>query len=147
MVPITMNNATLSYWQAWYYAHGRNDQMAQDNRDDTIAEYRVFTNPELDYFAEAYAGQGETRQSVQGFWRTMRHVRLVKVDRVDGSRTWKGPMPHLCALREKDAWDALDTVATVELIDVRDRELTDFDTWQDATITGARYFPPAEEAP
>lgn len=136
-----LNDTELLRMQAWYYAFGRNDELAQQNGDQTMPVFRTFSSAEIDYFAEAFAGQGESRQSVQGFWRTMRQVRLVRIDRVDGSRTWKGPMPHLCALREKDAWDALDTVDTVTLIDGRDQELTDYDAWQEATIDGSRYFP------
>lgn len=64
----------------------------------------------------------------------------VKVDRDDGSRTYKGAWTRAHCEREAAAWRSDFPTYRVELVSVADGRV-DVRTWSRATRDGSRYFP------
>ena len=64
----------------------------------------------------------------------------VKVDRDDGSRTYKGPWVHSHCKREADAWRLSFRDYRVQIIAASDAR-ADVKLWARATRDGGRYYP------
>jgi len=66
----------------------------------------------------------------------------LRIDRTDGSRTYKGPWVHSHVSREMDAWREAFPDYRCELLDVPEAR-PDVRKWTKATRDGNRYYPEA----